>query len=238
MIRRWRALRIIVLGALLCFLVGFLSRTGGSYSSVVVSVDDPALQRDILAMAPSGASPLFFPYISVRKAILRAEPYLSGVKFIPYFSNGVALEIVPVARQPVALLENRDTVAYIDASGVVFTPPQFVPDLPVVALPPDTVFSPGEKLDSAEFQLLSEALPAVEQDPFPKFSSMSLDSQGEWVLFTKDGICIKAGASGDLQQRLALLPPILRVIRARKLSVAYIDIRLEKMPVVKVNSTK
>jgi len=232
-------MRFLLFCLLLSLLVAILSLDPEyRYQQIIFFSDNVDAVRTAQALLPQGDSFLFFPYWGVKKALLHAEPSLASVTFVPVFSNGFILEVLPQERDPIALLENRNHVAYLDENGVVFPFEKYFPNLFQIELPGKTPFFYGEKLESPYDSQILKLLSVLNNFPQMKFSYLRVDSKGDWRFFTKEGVCVKIGHLNDLQGKLSLLPVLFRVISTKKLQVASIDVRMKDMPVIAVKKQK
>ncbi len=226
-------LKLILFGILISAILILLMAPDYQYNEVVVLGADAHASAEIASFIPRGTSALFFPYAAVREALLRSNPSLLDVRIAPSLFG--ILRVYPVWRNPVLTLNYKGHSVGLDEKGITFPLRDFHRTEKQIELQKNVDLTLGEPLPPPFGKLAIDLVPVLESFRPGEFSRIVLDRGGELRLFTKDHVNIRVGSPEGLAERLRILSPILRVIRNKRIKAASIDLRSEKMPVIKVD---
>lgn len=79
---------------------------------------------------------------------------------------------------------------------------------------------------------MKRLLSKIEKTSTLQISKIQINSKGDWVIYTKNGICVKLGQAQDMTKKIKILLPILQVVQQEKMAVADIDVRVPQLPVL------
>lgn len=144
--------------------------------------------------------------------------------------------VVRVAeRIPYAAFPFQGRYLILDRAGVVIESQLSSAGLPVVTA---TGFVPewtrlGDRLPSGGVDRALQALAQLPGGVAVPGTRLRVESQGDIVLFTPDGIAVRLGPLRGLEERAALMREVLDAVRARGLAVEYLDLRFSGSIVMK-----
>ncbi len=163
---------------------------------------------------------LLHPWIA--EAQVRARPMHT---ILIRIRERVAVAAVPAARG----------FALVDASGAVLEVREERPKLILVSErgQPLSWVAPGEEIPSTAVRVGVSLLPQLPEALRAEVAHLQVTRAQEVVLYTLDGLEIRAGPLPGLRQRMAAAPEILKTIRAQALPLEYIDLSLPDQVIIK-----
>ncbi len=189
------------------------------YKGIIVKSPGISIRNSLSNFIPAHESLLFFPYYSIQKEILMGFPSYSKVRLYPIIKNGFYLKVQPVSRVPVAKLNQNWC---LDSSGAVFRCRTKNLRLVRISLP----------MKLRTNRQMEKLLSKIEKTSTLQISKIQINSKGDWVIYTKNGICVKLGQAQDMTKKIKILLPILQVVQQEKMAVADIDVRVPQLPVL------
>jgi cell division protein FtsQ len=229
--------RVLRLAAIVAFLCGIASFSGSSVfeiQSIDVAGNEAVAAPEVVAR--SGLHPPMSVFgvntVGVRDR-LRADPRIADAAVAVVFPDQVRLTVQE--RPAAAALRIPDGYMLVTADGVALAPTSGPPALPVLAvdrLEPGAA-QPGMVVPSSDVRLGADVAallpPALRAD----IATIRVDRGGEVILYTRDGIAVKAGGTEGMRARVARTGDVLAAVRARGLRVEYVDLRFPDSVIVK-----
>ena len=229
-----RVVRFLAAMAFLCGVASFAQSSAFEVRSVTVTGNEAVASDEIVARARvrPGMS-MFAVNVDRIRERLRQDQRLAGVSVGVTFPDRIHISVreqIPAAALRVGdgyVLVGRDGVAIVarPAAGTL-------PTLIVDRLDPATV-QVGVAVPSADVRLGAGIAASLPGDLRPDVASVRVDTGGEVVLYTRDGIAVRAGAADGVQERIARAVDVLAAIRARGMRVEYVDLRFPGSVIVK-----
>jgi cell division protein FtsQ len=238
----WRAAaslvpRFVRFFAVIAFVCGVASFAGSSTFDIqtIGVVGNEAVAADDV-VAASGLRPEMsvFAVNAVRvRDRLRRDARIADAAVEVVFPGGVRITIKE--RPAAAALRVPGGYVLVTAEGVALAPASAAQALPVltVDLLDPTAVQAGTALPSAGARLgaqLAASLPTALQS---EVTALRVDREGEVILYTRDGIAVKAGGADGARDRIARAGDVLAAVRARGMHVEYVDLRFPESIVVK-----
>jgi cell division protein FtsQ len=229
-----RVVRLVALVALLCGIASFAGSSVFDIQSVGVAGNDTLAASDVIAASGIQTQMSVFAVNAMRiRERLRRDPRIAGASVHVLFPDRVLLAVQE--RPPVAALRVPGGYVLLSADGVALAPAGSARGLAVLVL--DRVDAaavrPGAPLPSPDARLgagLAASLPPALR---PDVEALRVDRAGEVILYTRDGVAVKAGGGDAVQDRIARAGDVLAAVRARGMRVEYIDLRFPDSIIVK-----
>lgn len=230
-----RIVRFAGVMAFLCGAASFAYSSAFDVQSIDVAGNDAVPAADIVAA--SGVRPetsVFTVNAAAIREHLRRDPRIADASVAIALPDRLRIRVQE--RPPVAALRVSAGYVLVSADGVVLGPavdsPSNLPVLIVEGLDPAGVQA-GTWLSSSEARvgadLAGSLPPALRAD----VSALRVDRAGEIVLYTADGIAVKAGGADGARDRIARAADVLAAVRARRMRVEYVDLRFPDSIIVK-----
>jgi cell division protein FtsQ len=229
-----RVVRFLAAIAALCGVAAFPGSVLFSLQSVSVTGNTAVPAADILrriGLAP-GDSAFRVNAGRIRES-LRRDPRIEDASVAMAFPDRVIVSVHE--RAPVAALVIPGGYALLGADGVVIARTQgAAPYLPLVVerlrLPP---LGAGTIVPSARARLGAAAASLLPASLRAEAAGIRVDSGGEIVITTQEGVDVRVGGRDGIAARLALAPDVLAAVRARGMRVQYVDLRFPGSVIVK-----
>ncbi len=164
---------------------------------------------------------------------LRRDPRIADASVAMAFPRRVIVSVHE--RVPVAALAIPRGYLLLGADGVVIARAQSPgPYLPLavdrlVLRPPGA----GTIVPSVRARLGAAAASVLPASLRAEAAGIRVDSGGEVVITTQDGVDVRVGGRDGIASRLALAPDVLAAVRARGMRVQYVDLRFPGSIIVK-----
>ncbi len=228
--------RVVRFLAAIVFLCGVVSFTGSSVfdiRSISVAGNRAVAASDILARAGvrTGTSVFTVNAYPIRER-LRQDPRIAAVSVGVAFPDRVYITVSE--RAPSVALRVPEGYVLLGADGVAISPgsPGALPALMVDRLDPEAV-QVGTVVPSPDARLGAGLVGSLPNDLRPDVAALRVDQAGEVILYTRDGIAVRAGAPDGIHDRLARAADVLAAVRSRGMRVEYVDLRFPGSVVVK-----
>lgn len=238
----WRAAaslveRIVRFFAVIAFLCGVASFAGSSafdIQSIDVTGNEAVAADDVVAASGLRPEMSVFAVNAARvRDRLRRDPRIADATVEVVFPGGVRITVKE--RRAAAALRVPGGYVLVTADGVALAPASAAQALPVLTvdlLNPAAVQA-GAALPSTGARLgaqLAASLPPALQS---EVTVLRVDREDEVILYTRDGIAVKAGGADGVRDRIARVGDVLAAVRARGMHVEYVDLRFPDSIVVK-----
>lgn len=144
------------------------------------------------------------------------------------------LNIIVEERTPYLLLKIKGRLFAVDKEGFLLyeTQKQRPELLPVAQIPVENLIV-GKKVTAPYMNNLLNIVECLDKPLLEKIDYLEITTENELYMIMKDSIKVRLGTWHQLNERLALLPAILKMVKEKKLTVLYIDLRFKDTPVVK-----
>ena len=229
-----RVLRFLAAIAFLCGVVSFAGSSLFDIRSVEVAGNHVVAVPDILAQAGVRTDTSIFTANAYRiRERLRRDPRIADVFLAITFPERVRITVRE--RTPAAALRVPGGYALLSADGVVIAPSGAPAALPVVTvdrLDPSAVRA-GTVVPSSDARLAAEVAASLPAALGPDVAAIRMDQAGEMILYTRDGIAVRAGQADGLRDRIARVTDVLAAVRSRGVRVEYVDLRFPGSVIVK-----
>lgn len=229
-----RVLRFFAVIAFLCAAVSFARSSAFDIRSVTVTGSGAVTASEILSRAGvrAGAS-VFSVNISRIQDHLREDPRLAAVSVRVEFPDRVFITV----RERTAAVALRVPGGYmlLGSDGLAIVPAATAGELPALTvdrLDPAEVEA-GSVVASADARLGADLAGWLPDDLRPDVAALRVDRIGEVILYTRDGIAVRAGAADGLRDRIARVAEVLAAVRSRGMHVEYVDLRFSGTVIVK-----
>jgi cell division protein FtsQ len=229
-----RFARFFAVIALLCGVASFADSSAFDIQTIDVRGNEAVAADDVVAASGLRPEMSVFAINAVRvRDRLRRDPRIADAAVKVAFPGVV--RIVIKERPVAAALRIPGGYVLVTADGVALAPAsaaRAVPVLTVDLLDP-AVVQAGTALPSAGARLgaqLAASLPPALQS---EVTALRVDREGEIILYTRDGIAVKAGGADGARDRIARAGDVLAAVRARGMHVEYVDLRFPDSIVVK-----
>lgn len=162
------------------------------------------------------------------------------IALLPLVKTAVLRRVLPstvvidvTERTPLILLAEGNVFAEVDADGYYLQPGSVTTkNLPVVTGIAAALPAPGQKVNAKALPTVLGFVSGLPPALVPMLSEMHLQSDGQLVLYTLNGVPVLAGDPSDPGGKGALLLAILQQLDQTK-PIAYIDVSSINSPVVK-----
>lgn len=165
---------------------------------------------------------------------LRQNRMIKDVKFKRILPDTLRLKIEEYPA--IALLPGGDAFLEIDPNGTVLARTASITGkrLPIITGADIEPAEIGEGIDSEHIVPVLRCLQEKLGDWTENLAEINIGAGGDMTFYTVDGVKILIGqTSDDLEQKLALLRPIIDDIAVTNTAVSHIDLRLPDKPVVR-----
>ncbi len=231
--------RVLRFFAAIAFLCGVVSFTGSSVfdiKSVTVTGGGVVPVSEILSRAGvrAGASIFTVNEWSVLDD-LRQDPRIAAASVSVVFPDRIFITVRE--RTAAAALHVPGGYVLLCSDGVAIGPAETsgaLPALMVDRLDPAEVQA-GTVVPSADARLGADVAGSLPNDLRPDVAAVRVDQAGEVILYTRDGIAVRAGAGDGLRDRLARVAQVLAAVRSQGMRVEYVDLRFPGSVIVKPN---
>lgn len=229
-----RVLRFFAVISFLCAAVSFTGSSAFDIRSVTVTGSGAVTASEILSRAGvrAGAS-VFSVNISRIQDHLREDPRLAAVSVRVDFPDRVFITVRE--RTAVVALHVPGGYMLLGADGLAIVPAATagaLPALTVDRLDPGEVET-GSVVASADARLGADLAGRLPDGLRPDVAALRVDRTGEVILYTRDGIAVRAGAGDGLRDRIARVADVLAAVRSRGMHVEYVDLRFPGTVIVK-----
>jgi cell division protein FtsQ len=181
------------------------------------------------ALAPRGN--IWLQNLGAASARIEALPYVRTAVLRRIPPNSIAIGIVE--RSAVGCLVGQDGVeALVDADGRILVAGCDGGKLPRFRLATLSIPEPGSFVHDDGLARLEADARALSGDG-QVYVSFAHDRFGDVDATLPNGVVVQFGAEGDLQEKARLVQPILREVAGRGGSIATIDLRAPRTPVVR-----
>jgi cell division protein FtsQ len=229
--------RVVRFAALIAFLCGTASFAGSSafdIQSVDVAGNRAVPASDIVAASglETETSAFTVNAAGIRQR-LRRDPRIEDATVAVVLPDRVRITVQE--RPPVAALRVPGGYVLVSADGVALTAandPSTLPVLTVDRLDPSAVQT-GARLPSADARLGADLAGSLPPALRPDVAALRVDGFGEVIVYTRDGIAVKAGGADGVRDRIARAGDVLVAVRARGMHVEYVDLRFPDSIIVK-----
>jgi cell division septal protein FtsQ len=180
---------------------------------------------------------LFSKRLPEARKKIQQNPLVKKVAVKCYFPHQIAILITE--RKPSFFVKSKEVFFAVDDEGRILYRLDKVDNtfLPIVLGFAPSVLVPGKDLPyTRNIMATVENLDLINKNLNEKINSFYVDHLGEITFYTKDQIKIKLGQPKNLNDKLAVLIPVLAKVRKYKIQHYYIDVRTEKAPVVKLKN--
>jgi cell division protein FtsQ len=227
--------RFFALIAFVCGVASFADSSAFDIQSIRVTGNEAVSPDDVVSASGLRSEMSVFAVNAVRvRDRLRRDPRIADAAVELVFPGSVRITIKE--RPAAAALRVPGGYVLVTADGVALAPASAAQALPVLTvdmLDPATVQA-GTALPSAGARLgaqLAASLPPALQS---EVTALRVDREGEVILYTRDGIAVKAGGADGARDRIAHAGDVLAAVRARGMHVEYVDLRFPESIVVKL----
>jgi cell division protein FtsQ len=229
-----RVLRFLAAIAFLCGVASFAGSSVFDIRSISVSGNRAVPAPEVLAGAGvrTGTSLFTVNAGRIRDRLLQ-DPRIAAVSVAVAFPDRVRIAVRE--RAAAAALRVPGGYVLLGSDGVAIVPsgtPGPLPALTVDRLDP-AVVQAGIVVPSPHARFGADIAGSLPEELRPDVAALRVDEAGEVILYTRDGIAIRAGAPDGIRDRLARVPDVLAAIRSRGLRVEYVDIRFPGSVIVK-----
>lgn len=229
-----RVVRFLAAMAVLCGIASFAQSSAFDVQSVTVAGNEAVASDEIVARA--GVRPgmsMFAVNVDRVQERLRGDQRLADVSVGVGFPDRV--EISVREQTPAAALRVTDGYVLVGRDGVAIAARPVSGTLPILIVDrlDPAIVQVGVAVPSADVRLGAGIAASLPGDLRPDVASVRVDGGGEVVLYTRDGIAVRAGAPDGVQDRIARLVDVLAAIRARGMRVEYVDLRFPGSVIVK-----
>lgn len=140
-----------------------------------------------------------------------------------------------VERASYAVLAVEDGFYVMDRAGVVLEHRSSAENLPVMVSAVKGTARPqlGTVLASPETRAALVVLQLLPHDLVTAGAQMKIAANGDLTFVTEDHIAILLGQMGGIEDRMALLVPLLNTLRSQEAAITYVDLRYSGSVVVK-----
>jgi cell division protein FtsQ len=229
-----RVVRFVALWALLCAIASLAGSSAFDIQSVGVAGNDTLAASDVIAASGIERQMSVFAVNAMRvRERLRRDPRIADASVHIVFPDRVLLGVEE--RPPVAALQVPGGYVLVSADGVALATARSARGLVVFTVDglDAAAVRPGAPLPSPDARLgagLAASLPPALR---PGVEALRVDRAGEVILYTRDGVAVKAGGGDAVRDRIARAGDVLAAVRARGLRVEYIDLRFPDSIIVK-----
>ncbi|HKX19665.1 MAG TPA: FtsQ-type POTRA domain-containing protein [bacterium] len=229
-----RVLRFFAVISFLCAAVSFTGSSVFDIRSVTVTGSGAITASEILSRAGvrAGAS-VFSVNISRIQDHLREDPRLAAVSVGVVFPDRVFITVRE--RTAAVALHVPGGYMLLGSDGLAIIPAATAGPLPALTvdrLDPAEVEA-GSVVASADARLGADLAGWLPDDLRPDVAALRVDRTGEVILYTRDGIAVRAGGGDGLRDRIARAAEVLAAVRSRAMHVEYVDLRFPGTVIVK-----
>lgn len=229
-----RVLRFLAAIVFLCGVVSFAGSSVFDIRSISVAGNHAVAASDILSRAGvrTGTSVFTVNAYPIRER-LRQDPRIAAVSVGVAFPDRVYITVSE--RAAAAALRVPQGYVLLGADGVAIAPsatPGTLPTLTVDRLDAAAVQA-GTVIPSPDARLGAGLAASLPNDLSPDVAALRVDQAGEVILYTRDGIAVRAGAPDGIRDRLARAADVLAAVRSRGMRVEYVDLRFPGSVIVK-----
>jgi|GEM_PF-1811942 len=229
-----RMLRFLAAIAFLCGAVSFTGSSVFDIRSIGVAGNRAVPTPEILARAGMRTGTSLFTVNAGRiRARLEQDPRIAAVAVGVGFPDRVYITVRE--RTAAAALHVPGGYVLLGSDGVAIVPsgtPGPLPTLTVDRLDPAEVQA-GTVVPSPDARLGAGIAGSLPEDLRPDVAALRVDEAGEVILYTRDGIAVRAGAPDGIRDRLARVADVLAAVRSRGMRVEYVDLRFPGSVIVK-----
>lgn len=228
-------LRFFAVISLLCAVVSFTGSSVFDIRSVTVTGSGAVPASEILSRAGvrAGAS-VFSVNLSRIGDHLREDPRIEAASVRVVFPDRVFITVRE--RTAAVALHVPGGYMLLGSDGLAIVPAATsgaLPALTVDRLDPATEVEAGTVVASADARLGADVAGSLPDDLRPDVAALRVDRTGEVILYTRDGIAVRAGAGDGLRDRIARVADVLSAVRSRGMHVEYVDLRFPGSVIVK-----
>ena len=222
---------LIVLAVIAAGAGGYFAASwpGFRVKKIVVAGQRVVPKTDIMRYAAiRGSDNVWLQNMNAAATRIKAIPYIDDVKIRRALPAVVS--IVVTERKPFAVVRDRERNVLVDERLRVLSVDAVRNDLPlfVSAMPP---VAPGEFLTDERLKALARDYETLERAHVPA-RLLSFTKLQELVAVMPSGIVLKLGDDSNLEQKAALVDPILSQTQAQGRRIRALDLRAPKTPVV------
>ncbi|HEV2284089.1 MAG TPA: FtsQ-type POTRA domain-containing protein [bacterium] len=229
-----RVVRFLAAIAFLCGGVSFAGSSVFDIRSVSVAGNRAVPAPEILARAGVRTGTSLFTVNAERiRDRLAQDPRIAEVSVGVAFPDHVYITVRE--RTAAAALRVPGGYVLLGSDGVAIAPsgtPGPLPTLRVDGLDPAEVQA-GIVVPSPDARFGAEVAASLPEVLRPDVAALRVDGAGEVVLYTRDGIAVRAGAPDGIRDRLARVADVLAAVRSRGMRVEYVDLRFPGSVIVK-----
>jgi len=229
-----RVLRFLAAIAFLCGVVSFAGSSVFDIRSISVAGNRAVPAEEILTRSGVRTGTSLFTVNAGRIGDrLRQDARIAAVSVSVVFPDRV--QITVRERMAAAALHVPGGYVLLGSDGVAIVPsrtPGPLPMLTVDRLDPAEVQA-GIVVPSPDARFGADIAGSLPEDLRPDVAALRVDEVGEIILYTRDGIAVRAGAPDGIRDRLARVADVLAAVRSRGMRVEYVDVRFPGSVIVK-----
>lgn len=212
---------VVLAGILALFLLpiplGYISLTGTD----VLTVDDILFEGKI-------RQPVNVPQVSTTDLTRRLSKDIrvSSVTVTRKFPFVLSVDITD--RRPVAIVQDQFGYAFVDADGMVMDTTQSIKkvEVPLITGKKMGNLLLGDRISGDDVAKALDFLNNLSPDGLKVFSEINIGNADSIKAYTRDGITVRLGEGDNMADRAKLAENMVGDVKARKLSVEYVDANL------------
>jgi len=215
----------------MCALLAALSLPGSALftlETVVVEGAHTLSPEEVVeasGLEPGTVSLFRVPAGEVEERLAR-HPRIAAARVRPRPPHTIVIEVAE--RVAAAAVPLQAGYAVVDGGGVVIEVTPARPALPLVSGRGERLpwAAPGHLIPSAAAREAVRVLPLLPPPLRGRVAHLQVTATREVVLYTLEGVEIRAGPVAGVEERLAVAPEVLQRVRAEGLALAYVDLRV------------
>ena len=131
-------------------------------------------------------------------------------------------------RRPVAIVQDQFGYAFVDAEGMVMDTTQSIKkvDVPLITGKKMGNLLLGDKINGDDVARALDFLNSLSPDGLKVFSEINIGNPDSIMADTRDGINVRLGDGSNMAEQAKLAENMVGDVKARKLSVEYVDANL------------
>lgn len=196
-------------------------------------------QDKILALAGNPIGQNLFTYPKNKATLaLTAHPYVERVTIHRQLPHRLVIQVEE--RRPVGILLSKGYYLQFSDQGLLLDTTRTLKDsaLPLVTgIALDKVPPPGEAIHDATFDEVLKIVTSMPSDLLDNIQELNIAKNQNILAYTSSGVEVRIGNAKDIKKRMQTLDDIMKqIVLSGTLpgEIEYIDIRLQKAPVIKL----
>lgn len=201
-----------------------------------------ALTQDkVLALAGEPIGQNLFSYPKTKAALaLTSHPYVESATIHRQLPHKLVIQLEE--RRPVGILLSKGYYLQFSDKGLLLDTTRTLKgsNLPLVTgIALNKVPPPGEPIRDETFQEVLKIVTSMSDDLLDNIQELNIAKNKNILAYTSSGIEVRIGDATDIQKRMQALDDIMKqIVLSGTLpgEIEYIDIRLQKAPVIKLKN--